>query len=54
MGLTDDRWKNITLIWDRGFVSKKNVDLARKSNLHLISAGVNSISDVIDLISRPE
>ena len=44
--------KNITLVWDRGFVSKKNVDLARKSDLHVISAGVKSNSDVIDLISK--
>lgn len=43
---------NITLVWDRGFVSKNNIKLARSSNMHVLSAGVRSNNDVIDWISK--
>jgi len=35
------RWKmkNITLVWDRGFVSKPNIDYARGKDFHILSAG---------------
>ena len=35
------RWKtkNITLVWDRGFVSKPNIDYARKEHFHVLSGG---------------
>lgn len=44
--------KNITLVWDRGFVSKKNIKLARDDKMHVLSAGVRSNNEVIDWISR--
>jgi transposase len=44
--------KNITLVWDRGFVSKKNIKLARDEKMHVLSAGVRSNNDVIDWISK--
>ncbi len=44
--------KNITLVWDRGFVSKKNIKLARGNKMHVLSAGVRSNNDVIDWISK--
>ena len=43
---------NITLVWDRGFVSKNNITLARSSNMHVLSAGVRSNNDVIAWISK--
>jgi transposase len=35
------RWKmkNLTLVWDRGFVSKSNIDYARKENFQFLSGG---------------
>jgi len=44
--------KNITLVWDRGFVSKKNIKLARDNKMHVLSAGVRSSKEVINWISR--
>ena len=50
--LNRSNMKNITLVWDRGFVSKNNIKLARGSNMHVLSAGVRSNNDVIDWISK--
>jgi len=44
--------KNITLVWDRGFVSKKNIKLVRDEEMHVLSAGVRSSNDVVDWISK--
>ena len=44
--------KNITLVWDRGFVSKENIKLVRDEKMHVLSAGVRSNNDVIDWISE--
>jgi transposase len=44
--------KNITLVWDRGFVSEKNIKLARSEKMHVLSAGVRSNNEVIDWISK--
>lgn len=38
--LNRSNMKNITLVWDRGFVSKNNIKLARGNNMHVLSAGV--------------
>lgn len=46
--------ENITLVWDRGFVSKKNVKMIRDGDMHVLSAGVRSNNDVVDWISRYE
>lgn len=50
--LNKSNMKNITLVWDRGFVSRNNIKLARSSKMHVLSAGVRSNNDVIDWISR--
>jgi transposase len=44
------RWdmKNITLVWDRGFVSKRNINYTRKAEFHVLSAGSRSSKEVID------
>ncbi len=44
--------ENITLVWDRGFVSKKNIKLVRDEKMHVLSAGVMSNNEVIDWISK--
>ncbi len=44
--------KNITLVWDRGFVSKKNIKLVRDNQMHVLSAGVRSSKEVVDWISK--
>ena len=43
--------KKITLVWDRGFVSERNIQLARDNKTHVLSAGVRSNNEVIDWIS---
>jgi transposase len=45
-------FKNITLVWDRGFVSEKNIHLARENKMHVLSAGVKTNNEVIDWISK--
>ena len=44
--------KNITLVWDRGFVSERNLGLARNNGIHVLSAGVRSNDDVVNWISK--
>ena len=44
--------RNITLVWDRGFVSEKNIKLVRDEKMHVLSAGVKSNNEVIDWMSR--
>jgi transposase len=48
------RWKmkNITLVWDRGFVSKSNIDYARKENFHVLSGGPHTSKEVNDWITK--
>jgi len=48
------RWKtkNITLVWDRGFVSKPNIDYARKENFHVLSGGPHTSKEVNDWITK--
>lgn len=48
------RWnaKNITLVWDRGFVSKPNIDYARDKKFHVLSAGVRTTNEVIDWMTK--
>mgnify|MGYP001559439659 FL=1 len=50
--LTRAHMKNITLVWDRGFVSKKNIKMARDKQMHVLSAGVRSNNEVIEWISK--
>ena len=44
------RWnmENITLVWDRGFVSKRNINYTRKAKFHVLSAGSRSSKEVVD------
>ena len=48
------RWKmkNITLVWDRGFVSKLNIDYARNKNFHVLSGGPHTSKEVNDWITK--
>ena len=48
------RWdmKDITLVWDRGFVSKQNIKSARDNDIHVLSAGVRSDGGVVDWITK--
>ncbi|MDO8728012.1 MAG: hypothetical protein Q7J35_18320 [Candidatus Methanoperedens sp.] len=48
------RWKtkNITLVWDRGFVSKPNIDYARGKDFHILSGGPHTSNEVIDWITK--
>jgi len=48
------RWnlKGITLIWDRGLVSKTNIDYARSRKFHLLSCGPRTSDEVIDRLSK--
>jgi len=48
------RWnmKNITLVWDRGFVSKPNIDHARDKEFHVLSAGPHTSNEVIEWLSK--
>jgi len=48
------RWKmkNITLVWDRGFVSKSNIDYARKEHFHVLSGGPHTSKEVDDWITK--
>src|SRR3989304_4158992 len=48
------RWKtkNITLVWDRGFVSKPNIDYARKENFHVLSGGPHTSKEVNLMIRK--
>lgn len=49
-----NRWKikNITLVWDRGFVSKPNIDQALDKNFHVLSAGSHTSNDVIEWLTK--
>jgi transposase len=49
-----DRWdmKKITLVWDRGFVSKPNVCYAREKHFHVLSAGSHTSKEVEDWITK--
>jgi len=44
--------KNITLVWDRGFVSKSNIDYARKEHFHVLSGGPHTSKEVDDWITK--
>ena len=44
--------KDITLVWDRGFVSKQNIKSARDNDIHVLSAGVRSDGGVVDWITK--
>jgi len=48
------RWnmKKITLVWDRGFVSKPNIDYAREWKFHVLSGGPHTSNEVIDRITK--
>jgi hypothetical protein len=48
------RWnmENITLVWDRGFVSKPNINYARDKKFHVLSAGPHTSNEVIDWITK--
>jgi transposase len=48
------RWnvKNITLVWDRGFVSKPNINYARDKQFHVLSAGLRTSNEVIDWMTK--
>ncbi len=48
------RWnmENITLVWDRGFVSKPNIDYARDKNFHVLSGGPHTSNEVIEWITK--
>ena len=46
--------KKITLVWDRGFVSRANIDYALKQKYHVLSGGPHTSSDVIAWISKYE
>jgi transposase len=48
------RWKmkNIMLVWDRGFVSKPNIDYAREKNFHVLSGGHHTSKEVDDWITK--
>jgi transposase len=49
-----NRWnmKKITLVWDRGFVSKPNVNYAREKHFHVLSAGSHTSKEVEDWITK--
>jgi hypothetical protein len=42
--------RNVTLVWDRGFVSKHNLDRARDEGFHVLSAGPRTSNEVVDWI----
>lgn len=44
--------KNIILVWDRGFVSKANVNYVRDQELHVISAGPRTSNEVINWMTK--
>jgi len=44
--------KKITLVWDRGFVSEKNIDMTREKKIHVLSAGVRSNKEVNEWIGK--
>jgi transposase len=44
--------KKITMVWDRGFVSEQNIQLAIDNKMHILSAGVRTNDDVMDWISK--
>lgn len=48
------RWnmENITLVWDRGFVSKQNIDRARDKKFHVLSAGPHTSNEVIQWLTK--
>lgn len=43
---------DVTLVWDRGFVSKQNVDMARTRGFHVLSAGPRTSSQVVEWLSK--
>lgn len=43
---------NVTLVWDRGFVSKANISLARERGFHVLSAGPRTSNEVVDWLTR--
>ncbi|MFG1519471.1 MAG: hypothetical protein AAE977_03200 [Thermoplasmataceae archaeon] len=52
--LSSKNLKKITLVWDRGFVSRTNIDYALKQKYHVLSGGPHTSSDVIAWISKYE
>lgn len=48
------RWnlKGITLVWDRGLVSKSNIDYALSRKFHLLSCGPRTSDEVVDWLSK--
>lgn len=44
--------QNITLVWDRGFVSKPNINRARDKKFHVLSAGSHTSNEVIDWLTK--
>jgi transposase len=48
------RWnmKNITLVWDRGFVCKPNINYARGKGFHVLSGGPRTSKEVVDWITK--
>lgn len=44
--------ENVTLVWDRGFVSKANIDLAGGKGFHVLSAGLRTSREVVDWLKR--
>ena len=44
----------ITLVWDRGFVSKSNIDYALSKKYHVLSGGQHTSSEVDEWISKYE
>ena len=52
--LSSKNLKKITLVWDRGFVSRTNIDYALKQKYNVLSSGHHTSSDVIAWISKYE
>jgi hypothetical protein len=44
--------EKILLVWDRGFVSSKNITLVRDRGMHMLSAGVRSNNDVVEWLAK--
>jgi len=42
----------VTLVWDRGFVSKSNVDLAMDRGFHVLSSGLRTSCEVVEWLAR--
>ncbi|EQB65826.1 MAG: Transposase [Thermoplasmatales archaeon E-plasma] len=52
--LSSWKLKRITLVWDRGFVSRANIDYALEQKYHVLSGGPHTSSEVNDWISKYE